>query len=332
MGLHVPKKILAYVLSLSLAGALTSSYVQRTADAKAKVSVSGNTSLKVGANTVKVVVTAESGATKTYTITCNRAAGDASQTTENTETVTTEETTEEPDTQSIIMLNGKEYRFVQNTEGLTIPEGFVQSTGVYQNQEVLSFTSENGNMVIVCLLDESDNTVWYILEEATGGLMPYLEFSSVSTRFVVVKPADDVVIPEGYISVDYDLNGVVIPAYVQGMEETGIILVYAARLDGETGFYLFDVQENSFVRYIASESGLTEEITETTEAVVEEKTTESEEETFLGIFKLKNLKYVAAVSLGLNLLLLIVILVLCITKRKTGKLEDEEHINSTNQE
>lgn len=41
-------------------------------DSKAKVSISGN-SLKVGSNTVKVTVTAESGATKTYSITVTRA-------------------------------------------------------------------------------------------------------------------------------------------------------------------------------------------------------------------------------------------------------------------
>lgn len=45
-----------------------------TADSKATVSISGNENLKVGQNTIKVVVTAESGTQKTYTITVTRKA------------------------------------------------------------------------------------------------------------------------------------------------------------------------------------------------------------------------------------------------------------------
>lgn len=50
------------------------------ADNKAKVTVSGNTNLKVGKNEVKVVVTAEAGNSNTYIITVNRAAAATSST------------------------------------------------------------------------------------------------------------------------------------------------------------------------------------------------------------------------------------------------------------
>lgn len=67
------KNTTAYNLNVSTS--VTSISVTASVNnSKAKYSVKGNTNLKEGTNTIKVVVTAEAGNTKTYTITVTRAA------------------------------------------------------------------------------------------------------------------------------------------------------------------------------------------------------------------------------------------------------------------
>lgn len=67
-------------------------------DSKAKVTVSGNKKLKVGNNTVSVLVTAEDGTKKTYTVTVKR-----KDKTEESQTTTNEVVSKETQTQEVIV-------------------------------------------------------------------------------------------------------------------------------------------------------------------------------------------------------------------------------------
>ena len=250
-------------------------------DAKAKVSVSGNKKLKTGENTIQVTVTAESGDKRTYKIVCTKAAKEGESTTavnttetgqetstETTETEETEDTTET--TQEIpaltVLIEGITYTFAQQAEGLTIPPEFVEVTSVYQEQEILAFAGPNEAIKLVCLLTPDGTPVWFMYDELTGGFLNYSEMNTTANRLFIIEAGDDVEIPEGYRSVELDLNGLVIPGFInEGNSE--IILVYAKKLNGEEGLYYYDTIENSFIRYIpeqqVSEEPDTEESIET---------------------------------------------------------------------
>ena len=233
-------------------------------DAKAKVSVSGNKKLKTGENTIQVTVTAESGDKRTYKIVCTKAAKEGESTTavnttetgqetstETTETEETEDTTES--TQEIpeltVLIEGVTYTFAQQAEGLTIPSEFVEVTSVYQEQEILVFAGPNEAIKLVCLLTPDGTPVWFMYDELTGGFLNYSEMNTTASRLFIIEAGDDVEIPEGYRSVELDLNGLVIPGFInEGNSE--IILVYAKKLNGEEGLYYYDTIENSFIRYI----------------------------------------------------------------------------------
>lgn len=255
-------------------------------DAKAKVSVSGNKNLKAGENTVKVTVTAESGAKKTYKIVCTKAAGASTteagattaaetstetgseastETSETEDTENSSETTEEEETPTVL-IEGVTYTFARSADGLTIPAEFVETASVYQNQEILAFAGPNEAIKLVCLLTPEGTPVWFMYDETTGGFMTYSDMSTAASRLFIIKAGDDIEIPEGYRSVELDLNGLVIPGFINE-SNTEIILVYAKKLNGEEGLYYYDTIENSFIRFIpeqtVSEEPDTEESTET---------------------------------------------------------------------
>lgn len=218
------------------------------ADSGAKVSVSGNTNLKEGSNKVTITVTAASGATKSYVINVQK--GD-----------TTEEDTEEEPTEVVVDIDGKQYTFADSEEGLTIPKDFTLCEGKYGEDTVLAFEAPNGKFKVVCLLDGTAAQYWYLLDETLNKLLPYIEYQANINRYVILEAGSDVVVPEGYSKIDYDIDGLSVVAYSDGNEEE-FVLVYAMTVYGEPGFYLYDSKEATFQRYI--------EKTVTTEASTED--------------------------------------------------------------
>lgn len=291
-------------------------------DAKAKVTVSGNKKLKAGENTIQVTVTAESGDKRTYKIVCTKAAGGSTEegeattaanttdtgsttetgqesSTEATQTEETEDTTESTQEKPAltVLIEGVTYTFAQQAEGLTIPPEFVETTSVYQEQEILAFASPNEAIKLVCLLAPDGMPVWFMYDELTGGFLTYSEMNTASNRLFIIKAGDDVEIPEGYRSVELDLNGLVIPGFInEGNSE--IILVYAKKLNGEEGLYYYDTIENSFIRYIpeqqVSEESETEESIETIAGPTDAK----------GLLSYETLKLMAMVAVCIALFLL----------------------------
>ncbi len=253
-------------------------------DAKSKVSVSGNKKLKAGQNTVKVTVTAESGDKKTYVIICTRAAASSAEdtstekgttATEQTETgseaastseteTTQEMTTQEQQSGISVLINGFTYTFADSAENLDIPEGFEQTVSTYQGQQIMAFAGPDGAVVLVCLLTPEGDTAWFLYDETTGGFLTYCDLQTAANRLFIMEAPDTVVIPDDFRSVELDLNGMMIPGY---MNETNseIILVYARKLTGEEGLYYYDTIENGFVRYIPdpeNENAVTQETAE----------------------------------------------------------------------
>lgn len=281
-------------------------------DTKAKVSVSGNKNLKAGENTVRVTVTAESGDKRTYKIVCTKAAktsteeGAASSvetpsegSTETPETEETEASPEEPDQMQplTVLIEGVTYTFAQSAQGLTVPPEFMESPSVYREQEILAFAGPGEAIKLVCLLTAEGAQVWFMYDELTGGFMTYCEMNTTENRLFIIKAGDAVEIPEGYRSVEMDLNGLEIPGFINE-SNTEIILVYAKKLNGDEGLYYYDTIENSFIRYIPEQSGVMEQGTE------ESTETMSDPKEIRGALSYDTLKLIAVGAVCLALILL----------------------------
>ncbi len=235
------------------------------ADSKATVSVSGNKKLKAGTNRVKVTVTAQSGDKKTYTISCIKKAGSTEasdttaqeKTTENTTAADSEteasseatETTENVPEALTVLIDGVNYTFAESAEGLEVPADFTADISVYEGQEILAFTGPEAAIRLVCLFNPDGNPVWFMYDEMTGGFLAYSEMKMAENRLFIMEAGEAVEIPEGYRSVELDLNGVVIPGFMNE-SSSEIIIVYAKKINGEEGLYYFDTIEGGFIRYL----------------------------------------------------------------------------------
>lgn len=112
------------------------------ADSKASVSGAGKKTLSSGANKFSVVVTAENGSKKTYTLTVNL---------EETPSVYSD-------------FNGGSYGVVVDTSSVKVPSGFETSTVNIGGEEVTSWYSDNCQLELVYLVDENGDKGLYVIE------------------------------------------------------------------------------------------------------------------------------------------------------------------------
>ena len=200
------------------------------ADGNATTSVSGANSIQKGKNTVRVTVTAENGAVKVYTI--NVQAG---------------EDVGDP----VATIDGKEYSFVMNEDGLEAPEGFTAGTTTYKDWDVLSYESPNKKITVVCLKDEDGENHWFIMDAEKDVFTPYQEYSSQYNRYIITAVPDGVAIPDGFKETTLKIGDNSVVAYQSDdIADKDSYLVYAINVEGEEGFYEYDAKEQAFLRYV----------------------------------------------------------------------------------
>lgn len=200
------------------------------ADGNATTSVSGANSIQKGKNTVRVTVTAENGAVKVYTI--NVQAG---------------EDVGDP----VATIDGKEYSFVMNEDGLEAPEGFTAGTTTYKDWDVLSYESQNKKITVVCLKDEDGENHWFIMDAEKDVFTPYQEYSSQYNRYIITAVPDGVAIPDGFKETTLKIGDNSVVAYQSDdIADKDLYLVYAINVEGEEGFYEYDAKEQAFLRYV----------------------------------------------------------------------------------
>lgn len=200
------------------------------ADGNATTSVSGANSIQKGKNTVRVTVTAENGAVKVYTI--NVQAG---------------EDVGDP----VATIDGKEYSFVMNEDGLEAPEGFTAGTTTYKDWDVLSYESPNKKITVVCLKDEDGENHWFIMDAEKDVFTPYQEYSSQYNRYIITAVPDGVAIPDGFKETTLKIRDNSVVAYQSDdIADKDLYLVYAINVEGEEGFYEYDAKEQAFLRYV----------------------------------------------------------------------------------
>lgn len=200
------------------------------ADGNATTSVSGANSIQKGKNTVRVTVTAENGAVKVYTI--NVQAG---------------EDVGDP----VATIDGKEYSFVMNEDGLEAPEGFTAGTTTYKDWDVLSYESPNKKITVVCLKDEDGENHWFIMDAEKDVFTPYREYSSQYNRYIITAVPDGVAIPDGFKETTLKIGDNSVVAYQSDdIADKDLYLVYAINVEGEEGFYEYDAKEQAFLRYV----------------------------------------------------------------------------------
>lgn len=222
-------------------------------------SITGNTDLKEGANTIKIVVAAENGNLATYKITLTRAsAGQASDVTpsdsnndsaDNNDTPSDDNNADSPDS---IAVDAGDYQVVRAIPDEVIPKDFSKITVTYEDEDCEALKFDNGIMTLLYMEDESGNGALFIWNQGDGSTYPFIRLSVGEEYIILQQMPEDEEPNESFLEAGLSIDGMDAPSAYQngadGMED--FYLVYAVNQEGVGGSYWYDQVDGTYQRYM----------------------------------------------------------------------------------
>ena len=179
-------------------------------------SITGNENLSVGANTVKVVVKAENGATATYTITVTRGQTGDTSTKSDEPAVITEDPAESTSTtvestDETITVGDANYQIVSEFGAELLPAGCTESTVSYKGTDYKGATFAAGNLSMLCMVPQGttdpSSARFFIYDESGDSFYPLIQLKQ-GDNFVIWLPTPaDYTASDGEQQVDITVNG-----------------------------------------------------------------------------------------------------------------------------
>ena len=274
------------------------------------VSVSGNEGLKVGANTVTIIVKAENGVTSTYTITVTRE----------------EEKDDEPEVVPVsFTVNGNTLYCINDIPDDVVPEDFEKSQITIDNNNCASLNFLNGDIKLLYLgAEDGTNASLYVYDAKEGAVYSFVKLSSENSYIILLLP-DVSGLPEGYEESALSIEGKgVVTAYKSPDNE--FYLVYAMNNSGNTRWYQFDEEEYTYQRYV----GHIENVVPSTEEAVETigNTTNDDDQ----IEKLQQKLNRTYIFSGIIILILLLICLAMYLLMKSNNRPESNHVNVADSE
>ncbi len=154
---------------------------------------------------------------------------------------------------------------------VTAPDGFVEDTITYAGYTVKVVKDDSGLTLVYMTDVNGENGDFYIYDSDTEKFSYYTAIPVSDNTYYILSVPDDFD-DSGYTKMSLSINGNTFTAYqLSDSSADGIVcLVYAVDADGNKGYYRFDTELKTFVRYYAD---LTAE-----EEVAEESSSAEEEE------------------------------------------------------
>ncbi len=211
--------------SVSVPDSITEIKVTATKnDSSASVSGVGNIDISEGVNKVEVVVTAENGSIKTYTIMVNVS-----------------------DLSPIeVTIDGDVYTVVKKRELLTAPTGFSDTSITIDGIEVPAFTSSLVNLTVLGLKDESGNIAMYVYDVDAN---TYEKYYDIKNNSFTLYPMKITSVLDGFTKVSIEIDGIEVDALKSNTLED-LYVIYATNLEsGEESYYIYDQESKSFIYY-----------------------------------------------------------------------------------
>ena len=216
-------------------------------DGSATTKVEG-TKMEHGDNRTTVTVTASDGTAKTYSIYVHRP-GASEPTTQEGETVP-EESTEEMIDRSPQYIESMNKYLIQDFNLISVPEGYAESTAMFQGTEVVVLRGISKSLVLICLADDTEgqNAKFYILNEIDSSLSNYISLTIAGKAYTMLSTGDDYKGPEGYTQSTVNIDGYDVKCWVKE-PESELCVVYAMSYNGIVGLYVYDKAEETIQRY-----------------------------------------------------------------------------------
>lgn len=224
-------------------------------------SVTGNTDLKAGANTIKIVVKAENGVTATYTINVTKQGGSTAQTTASEETESTPEETET--TGENVTVNGIAYQITEDFTAEDIPVDFTENTINYHGTDYKGVSYDKGAVSLLWMVPVGAEEVsgqFFVYDATRDTCYPFVKMNHGDKYVIALLAPIDFTTPENYLQTELVLEeGNSIAAYQMTQEEetelvSEFYLFYAVNSDGTEGWYQYDALEETYQRTSVSVS------------------------------------------------------------------------------
>lgn len=193
-------------------------------DSRSRVSGTGTINISEGSNKVEVVVTAQNGSVRTYTI-----------------------MVDVKDLNPIsVRVDNEEYTIVKKADLLTGPVGYVSTTIKIDEIEVPAYKSEVVKMILVGLKDKDANISMFIYDADNKTYTPYREIKGSS---ITIFPKKIEETPKGFTKTNIKIGDKEYEA-LKSDSIQGFYLVYGMNLEtGKSDYYVYDEDLSSFVGY-----------------------------------------------------------------------------------
>ena len=198
-------------------------------DSNATVQGDGELTLQEGENTLPLVVTAENGDTKTYTVTAKVAQAPT----------------------LFLSFSGAKLGVVKDVEGVTPPTGFTAAEPVSQGGDTLPlWVDANGKHTLVYLVDEKGVAGFYLYSRTEGVLSPYLPLAYGGTTYIYTGiPSEKAAVP--------GLKAATVEAFSQTLsgwryEDAALsdfVVLYLMDDGGQYGYYTYDTKNATLQRF-----------------------------------------------------------------------------------
>lgn len=191
-------------------------------DKSAKVTGIGEIEVSEGNNNIEVVVTAENGSTKTYTITAN---------------------VKEYDPINVKVENSK-YTVVRNIKNVTAPNGYEETKIKIKGEEVPAFKNKTTGYTLVLLKDDKGNQNFYIYKDKK-----YILYKEYTFNKIILYPMELKKVPKGYKKTKITFNDDKIIAYKKN-KKSNYALIYGMNVEtGKKHIYMYDKEEDTLQIY-----------------------------------------------------------------------------------
>ena len=194
------------------------------ADGYASITGPGEKDVVEGDNRFEIVVTSETGVSKTYVININ---------VKEFEPI-------------LVEVDGQTYSLVRKLKDIVGPENFVETSVTINDEQIPAFYNEKLDKTIVCLKDENGNISFF--EYKDGKYSKYLEFTFEKQIINFIK-MDEKLLPLNYIKYEIEFNGQKIIAYKLN-KKSNFALVYGVDVStGKKYLYQVDIKNNTIQLY-----------------------------------------------------------------------------------
>ncbi len=248
----------------------------KTSNEKATIeSISGNTDLKQGQNTIRIVVKAENGAVATYKIVVTRGGiktseEQTSQTqssegqTPNTQQPENQDSnaqpsedqtpnTQQPEVSSDgITIDGNAFNLASTIPEDVIPQDFTKTTITCKGQQIEGLQFEKASLILVYLTTPSlevKNTL-AVYEEASDKIYPFRKVILGEKYIILLEPPADTGLSEDYTQTTASIGEFSnVPVFTNEANKEDFSLIYGASNFGNLGWYQYDIKEETFQRF-----------------------------------------------------------------------------------